>query len=139
MQVATMAGNTPGKSFMSVLSALVAGENRLLVPGAVPVLLAIKSGFTCGATDEFGYYAAENRMHIHDFHATAFQGMDHPKLTCRYSGGDFRLTDTAGAGHDGIAPPACGKAVGGTGVAVAEFRTCAAVLLVWSTCLCCTV
>ena len=64
----------------------------------------VKPGFAYGATDEFGYHAAENRMHIHDYHATvlALLGLDHTKLTYRYSGRDFRLTDTAGAVHDGI-------------------------------------
>ena len=64
----------------------------------------VKPGFAYGATDEFGYHAAENRMHIHDFHATvlAALGLDHLKLTYRYSGRDFRLTDTAGNVHDGI-------------------------------------
>lgn len=63
-----------------------------------------KPGFAYGATDEFGYHAVENRMHIHDFHATvlALLGLDHLKLTYRYSGRDFRLTDTAGNVHDGI-------------------------------------
>ena len=62
------------------------------------------AGFAYGATDEFGYHAAENRMHLHDFHATllALLGLDHLKLTYRYSGRDFRLTDTAGNVHDGI-------------------------------------
>ncbi len=64
----------------------------------------VKSGFAYGATDDFGYHASENRMHIHDFHATvlALMGLDHMKLTHRYSGRDFRLTDTAGNVHDGI-------------------------------------
>jgi uncharacterized protein (DUF1501 family) len=64
----------------------------------------VKPGFAYGATDEFGYHAAENRMHLHDLHATilALCGLDHLKLTYRYSGRDFRLTDTAGVVHDGI-------------------------------------
>jgi hypothetical protein len=64
----------------------------------------VKPGFAYGATDEFGYHAAENRMHIHDFHATvlALLGLDHEKLTYRYSGRDFRLTDVAGNVHQGI-------------------------------------
>jgi hypothetical protein len=64
----------------------------------------VKPGFAYGATDEFGYHAAENRMHIHDLHATvlAAMGLDHLKLTYRYSGRDFRLTDTAGDIHNGI-------------------------------------
>lgn len=58
----------------------------------------VKGGFTYGATDEIGYHAVENRMHIHDFHATVLHllGLDHEKLTYRYSGRDFRLTDVAG-------------------------------------------
>jgi len=64
----------------------------------------VKPGFAYGATDEFGYHAAEDRMHIHDFHATvlAAMGLDHQKLTFKYSGRDFRLTDTAGNVHSGI-------------------------------------
>lgn len=64
----------------------------------------VKPGLAYGATDEFGYHAAENRMHLHDLHATilALCGLDHLKLTYRYSGRDFRLTDTAGVVHDGI-------------------------------------
>ncbi len=51
-----------------------------------------------GATDELGYYAAENKIHIHDVHATllALLGLDHEKLTYRYAGRDFRLTDVEG-------------------------------------------
>jgi len=64
----------------------------------------VKPGFAYGATDDFGYHAAENRMHIHDFHATvlALLGLDHLKLTYKYSGRDFRLTDTAGNVHDKV-------------------------------------
>ncbi len=58
----------------------------------------VKAGFIYGATDEIGYHAVEDRMHIHDFHATVLHllGLDHEKLTYRYSGRDFRLTDVAG-------------------------------------------
>ena len=58
----------------------------------------VKPGFVYGATDEFGYHAVENRMHIHDLHATLLHllGLDHEKLTYRYAGRDFRLTDVAG-------------------------------------------
>jgi hypothetical protein len=64
----------------------------------------VKPGFAYGATDDFGYHAVENRMHIHDVHATilAALGLDHTKLTFRYSGRDFRLTDVAGNIHNGI-------------------------------------
>ena len=58
----------------------------------------IKGGMTYGATDEFGFKAVENRVHPHDVHATVLHllGLDHTKLTYRYSGRDFRLTDVAG-------------------------------------------
>ncbi|WP_417375541.1 DUF1501 domain-containing protein [Gimesia maris] len=64
----------------------------------------VKSGIKYGATDEFGYYAAKDKMHIHDFHATLLHllGMDHEKLTYRYAGRDFRLTDVAGHVAHGI-------------------------------------
>ena len=64
----------------------------------------LKAGYTYGATDEIGYHAVENRMHIHDFHATALHllGMDHEKLTYHFSGRDFRLTDVAGNVHHDI-------------------------------------
>ena len=58
----------------------------------------VKPGFIYGATDDYGYHAIENRMHVHDFHATVLHlmGLDHERLTYRYSGRDFRLTDVAG-------------------------------------------
>jgi Protein of unknown function (DUF1501) len=58
----------------------------------------IKGGTIHGATDEFGARAAENKVHIHDLHATIFQllGFDHTKLTYRYNGRDFRFTDNFG-------------------------------------------
>ena len=66
----------------------------------------VKGGMTYGATDEFGYFVTENKVHIHDLHATILHllGLDHTKLTYRYSGRDFRLTDVAGnVAHDIIA------------------------------------
>jgi len=58
----------------------------------------VKAGHVYGATDEIGYHAVEDRMHIHDFHATVLHllGLDHKRLTYRFSGRDFRLTDVAG-------------------------------------------
>lgn len=57
-----------------------------------------KGGTVYGATDEFGYRAAENRMHVYDLHATVLHllGFDHTQLTYRYAGRDFRLTDVHG-------------------------------------------
>lgn len=58
----------------------------------------VKGGHVHGATDEFGFKAVENRVSIHDLHATILHqlGLDHEKLTYRYSGRDFRLTDVEG-------------------------------------------
>lgn len=58
----------------------------------------IKGGMSYGATDEFGLSAVENRVHVHDLHATILHqmGLDHEKLTYRYSGRDYRLTDVHG-------------------------------------------
>jgi hypothetical protein len=58
----------------------------------------VKQAFTYGATDEYGVRAVEGRMHTNDLHATllSLMGLDHEKLTYRYAGRDFRLTDVAG-------------------------------------------
>jgi len=64
----------------------------------------VKPGLSYGATDDFGYYASEKKMHIHDLHATLLHllGLDHERLTYRYAGRDFRLTDVHGIVHDEI-------------------------------------
>ena len=58
----------------------------------------IKGGTIFGATDEFGFKAVENRTSVHDLHATMLHalGLDHQRLTYRYAGRDFRLTDVHG-------------------------------------------
>ncbi len=58
----------------------------------------MKSGFSYGETDEIGDSAVQGRIHMHDLHATILHlmGIDHEKLTYRYSGRDFRLTDVHG-------------------------------------------
>jgi hypothetical protein len=58
----------------------------------------MKRGYVHGATDEFGFAAAENKVHVHDLHATLLRllGFDHEQFTYRYAGRDFRLTDVAG-------------------------------------------
>ena len=63
-----------------------------------------KGGLMYGNTDEFGMNAVENRIHVHDLHATILHllGVDHTKLTYRYSGRDFRLTDVHGKVVDDI-------------------------------------
>lgn len=64
----------------------------------------VKGGFRYGSTDEYGYFAAENKMHIHDVHATILHllGIDHQRLTYRHAGRDFRLTDVHGEVHHAI-------------------------------------
>ncbi|RYD84068.1 MAG: DUF1501 domain-containing protein, partial [Verrucomicrobiaceae bacterium] len=71
----------------------ITGYSMFLAGGGV------KKGFTYGATDELGIKAVEGRMHTNDLHATllAAMGLDHEKLTYRYAGRDFRLTDVAGS------------------------------------------
>lgn len=58
----------------------------------------VKRGFSHGATDDYGYYAAQDKVHLHDFHATVLHllGLDHEQLTYRHAGRDFRLTDVSG-------------------------------------------
>jgi hypothetical protein len=58
----------------------------------------VKGGMTYGATDEFGFKAVENRVHVHDLQATVLHllGLDHERLVYRHSGRDFRLTDVDG-------------------------------------------
>jgi hypothetical protein len=64
----------------------------------------VKSGIVYGATDEYGYKAVENKVHLHDLHATMLHllGLDHTKLTVRFSGRDMRLTDVFGEVAHGI-------------------------------------
>lgn len=70
----------------------VHGYTTLLAGGGV------KGGIAYGATDEFGFKAAVDRVHVHDLHATILHlmGLDHTRLTYRYSGRDYRLTDVSG-------------------------------------------
>ena len=58
----------------------------------------VKGGTVYGSTDELGAAAVQDKVHVHDLHATILQcmGFDHTKLTYRYMGRDFRLTDVAG-------------------------------------------
>lgn len=58
----------------------------------------VRPGMAYGETDEFGYYAVKDKVHMHDLHATILHlmGLDHERLTYRYAGRDFRLTDVAG-------------------------------------------
>jgi len=58
----------------------------------------IKSGISYGATDELGFHIVENPVHVHDLQATILHllGLDHERLTFRFQGRDFRLTDVFG-------------------------------------------
>jgi hypothetical protein len=58
----------------------------------------VKGGASYGSTDDIGSTVTENRVHVHDFHATILHllGMDHEKLTFRHGGRDYRLTDVHG-------------------------------------------
>jgi hypothetical protein len=70
-------------------------------PHAFTMFLAgggVKPGLSYGATDDYGYYSVENKVHFHDLHATMLHllGLDHMKLTFKHAGRDFRLTDVHG-------------------------------------------
>jgi len=58
----------------------------------------VKPGFSYGSSDEYGYQAVENKVHMHDLHATVLYllGLEHEKLTFRHAGRDYRLTDLYG-------------------------------------------
>jgi hypothetical protein len=77
------------------------GTGRDHNPDGFTVWLAgggLKSGIAYGNTDEYGHHAVEGKVHMHDLHATILHqlGLDHEKLTYRYDGRDFRLTDVHG-------------------------------------------
>ena len=77
------------------------GTGRDHNPTGFSVLLAgggFKPGFAYGETDEFGHFAVENKVHMHDLHATILHqlGLDHERLTFRHDGRDYRLTDVHG-------------------------------------------
>jgi hypothetical protein len=77
------------------------GTGRDHDPDGFTVWLAgggVKPGFALGATDELGHKAVEDKVHMHDLHATVLHllGLDHERLTYRYSGRNFRLTDVSG-------------------------------------------
>jgi len=66
----------------------------------------VKRGIQYGETDDYGYFAVTDKVHLHDLHATILHllGLDHTKLTYKYAGRDFRLTDVHGeVVHDIIA------------------------------------
>ena len=82
-------------------SALGRSEGRDHHPQAFTMWLAgggIKPGITLGATDELGFHVVENPVHVHDLQATILHllGLDHTRLTYRFQGRDFRLTDVHG-------------------------------------------
>ena len=77
------------------------GTGRDHNPGGFTVWLAgggVKPGFALGATDDFGHLAVQDKVHMHDLHATILRllGLDHEKLTYRFDGRNFRLTDVSG-------------------------------------------
>ena len=77
------------------------GTGRDHNPGGFTVWLAgggVRKGFACGQTDEFGHAAVDNKIHMHDLHATILPllGLDHERLTYRFDGRNFRLTDVHG-------------------------------------------
>jgi uncharacterized protein (DUF1501 family) len=77
------------------------GDGRDHNPHGFTIWMAgggVRGGVSYGATDDYGYYATQDKVHVHDLHATilALLGLDHERLTYRYAGRDFRLTDVSG-------------------------------------------
>ncbi len=73
----------------------------ITIPNGFTMWLAgggVKAGLSLGKTDEIGYNGIEDQVHVHDLHATILHllGLNHEKLTFRYSGRDIRLTDVSG-------------------------------------------
>jgi hypothetical protein len=94
-------GRTPFDQDLSLGSAPEDQRGREHNPNGFTMLLAgggVKRGFTYGETDEFSYHAVDGKVHLHDLHATILHllGLDHERLTFRYAGRDFRLTDVYG-------------------------------------------
>ncbi len=82
---------------------LSGGDGRVHRPWGFSLWMAgggVSGGMTYGATDEFGYHVVENKLEIHDVHATMLHllGLDHARSTFRYGGRDMRLTDVRGHG-----------------------------------------
>jgi Protein of unknown function (DUF1501) len=96
-----------GGEFGRTPYAQAGGTGRDHNPDGFSVFLAgggVKPGFSYGATDEFGHHAIEDKVHMHDLHATILHllGLDHERLTFRHAGRDFRLTDVHGQVIDSI-------------------------------------
>ena len=94
-------GRTPYEQDLSNGKGAMASYGRGHNPFGFTTLMAgggIRGGIVHGATDEYGYRAIDGKVHVHDLHATMLHqlGLDHERLTYRYAGRDFRLTDVHG-------------------------------------------
>jgi uncharacterized protein (DUF1501 family) len=91
-------GRTPAAEVSGLVKVQNGRDHNSLGFSTVLVGGGVKGGLAYGATDDFGYRAVQNPVHVHDLHATVLHllGFDHTRLTYRYSGRDFRLTDVEG-------------------------------------------
>ena len=91
-------GRTPAAEVSGLVKVQNGRDHNSYGFSTVLIGAGVKGGLAYGATDDFGYKAVENPVHVHDLHATILHllGMDHTKLTYRFSGRDFRLTDVEG-------------------------------------------
>lgn len=91
-------GRTPAAEVSGLVKVQNGRDHNSLGFSTVLVGGGVKGGMAYGSTDDFGYRAVENPVHVHDLHATVLHllGFDHTRLTYRYSGRDFRLTDVEG-------------------------------------------
>lgn len=92
-------GRTPAAEVSGLVKVQNGRDHNSLGFSVVLVGGGVKGGTAHGSTDEFGYRAVDKPVHVHDLHATVLHllGFDHTRLTYRYSGRDFRLTDVAGS------------------------------------------
>jgi uncharacterized protein (DUF1501 family) len=97
-------GRTPAAEISAVVKVQNGRDHNSLGFSTVLIGGGVKGGVAYGATDDFGYRAVENPVHVHDLHATVLNqlGFDHTRLTYRYGGRDFRLTDVHGTVISGI-------------------------------------
>lgn len=91
-------GRTPAAEVSGLVKVQNGRDHNSLGFSTVLVGGGVRGGTAYGATDDFGYRAVEKPVHVHDLHATILHllGFDHTRLTYRYSGRDFRLTDVSG-------------------------------------------
>jgi hypothetical protein len=99
--LAAKATHFPARARRIIFLTMRGGPSHATTTKPSPLWMAgggVKGGLSHGSTDEYGYETIEDKVHIHDLHATMMNllGLDNQRLTYRYAGRDFRLTDVHG-------------------------------------------